>query len=151
MKEFIKQVTILVALMIIGMSASADDSIIGRWVQDESENGVSIRSYYDFESDGIMVQTIEIQSPRPKIDIVVSGKAVYSYKSGNIAYKCEPKDITVSRFYIEGADQNAIDYAIEEQRAEMSSQVYRFREVKVKGDKMTAVYNGNKITLKRVR
>ena len=146
-----KQLMVLVAIMVIGMSVSAADSIVGRWVQDESEHGVKILSYYDFGSDGKMVQTLVITSASPKMDINVSGKASYSYQSGNIAFKCEPEDITVSKFYIEGADQNMINAAIEQQKAEMSSKVFKLREVKVKGDKMTAVYEGNKITLRRVK
>lgn len=151
MKNVMKQLMVLVAVMVLGLSASADDSIIGQWVQDVSEQGVTIISYYDFGSDGKFVQDMLITSSSPKMDISVSGKGPYSYQNGTITFKCEPEDVTVSKFYIEGADQNMINAAVEQQKAQMASQVFKLSDVKVEGDKMTAEYNGTKITLCRVK
>lgn len=146
-----KQLMVLVAVMVLGLSASADDSIIGQWVQDVSEQGVTILSYYDFGSDGKFVQDMLITCPSPKMDISMSGKGPYSYLNGTLTLKCEPEYVTVSKFYIEGADQNMINAAVEQQKAQMASLVFKLSDVKVNGDKMTAVYNGTKITLRRVK
>ena len=136
-------------MMVFALSANAQNSaIVGKWKQNVNEGGVSVETVYDFHSDGTMIQTLEVTSP--KIEIVGGATCKYTYENNTITFKFEVADCNFSKFTIEGVPQSMIDQAIEMQKSEMAKQVQKLTDVKIEGDKMTCVFNGQRITLVRI-
>lgn len=151
MKKLLKVTFLLMAFTMAFTSFAADNDIYGKWRTVANEQGVSAVSTYDFNPSGIVTQIFEINCPTPKIEIAGSGACKFTYKDNTITFKFNASDLNFSKFYIEGVDKSLINAAIEQQRKEMTNQTFRMTDVKVTGDTMTAISDGQKITLTRVK
>lgn len=150
MKRFI-YFTMCLCSMLVAVSCSnkADNELIGKWEQTVEQMGVKAELTYDFKNNGKMTQTLVMKNDYPKINIVADGTCSYTYSDDIIKFKFSSSDFNFDVYEIEGMSEEEVAAGMEAMKSGMVME-QEFTDVKIEGDKMTAKFNGQKITLKRI-
>jgi hypothetical protein len=97
------------------------------------------------------LEVSESESPKEVYLMIKSDEACdYTYENDIITFKCSSSDISFSEFYIEGVEDEAIEQSMAQMRSQMSSITNQITNVKINGNTLTGIFNGNQITLKRI-
>lgn len=131
-------------------SKNEETTIIGTWIQEVYQDGITAVSTYEFDDNGRMFQEVSMASSTPRMHIEASGPCDYTYENDIITFKCSSSDISFSEFYIEGVEDEAIEQSMAQMRSQMSSITNQITNVKINGNTLTGIFNGNQITLKRI-
>lgn len=135
-----------------GSKSVSDPSnpIVGKWEQIVEQNGMNVDAIYEFKSSGDLSQSMTVKSSNPKVNIKGSGKCTYTYENDVITFMFSGKDFDFSKFEIEGLPKSYIDQAMNEMKRSMTDMEQVWTDVVIDGNTMTAYFNGNTITLKRL-
>lgn len=131
---------------------SIDKSILGKWEQTVEENGSKVVSVYEFDESGKLSQTVSIKRDSPAMNIYCGGTVDYTYENNIITFKFDMSNFEIKEFQIEGLDEEELVAAMEQYKENIAGtkMEQQLRDVKINGDEMTAIFNGMKITLKRI-
>lgn len=142
--------TMLVALS--SCSSKGGNGLIGKWEQTIEQGGAKAIATYDFKDNGKMTQTMVMKSETPAINIDAEGTCDYTYSEAEktITFKFSATDFNFKTFEIEGISDDAMDVAMEQMKSEMVNLEQKFTDVNISGNEMTAVFNGQKVVLKRI-
>ncbi len=133
-----------------GKTSKADTDLIGKWEQIVNESGVEAVTIYDFMSDGKVEQTIQMSSKYPAMEIVGNGTSDYRYEDGVISFTFSASNFSFSKFEMEGVTDELVELAMEQVKSSMVNMEQQLQNVRIKGNKLTATFNGQDIELKRL-
>lgn len=145
--------TMCLCTMLIAMSSCSgkkENGIIGKWEQTVSENGVKAVTTYDFKEGGKLTQTFVMKNESPEINIEGEGTCDYTFADNTVTFKFSASDFNFKNFSIEGVSEDMVDMAMEQMKSQMVNMEQKFTDVKINGDKLTAEFNGQQVTLTRI-
>lgn len=142
--------TMLLVLASCSKSSNSDNPLVGKWQQEVDKAGVQATVTYDFKSDGTLTQTSVMNSESPYMAIEAEGTCDYSFNDNTITFTISAEDFNFSKFEIEGVPEEQIELAMEQQKSGMTGIEQSFTDVVIDGDILTANFNGQEITLKRI-
>lgn len=150
MKKIISLAMCLCTMLVVTAcsGAKSDNPLIGKWEQVVEEQGAKAEVTYEFDESGEITQTFSLTSSIMNVEAV--GNCEYTYENGTITFKFSADDLEFYKFEIEGVDQSIIDSSMEAMKDEMVNVEQTLSDVKINGDVMTAIFNGQQITLKRI-
>lgn len=150
MKNFKKMAMCLIAMMMTFAAYASDQDLYGRWVQNDTENGVVSITSYEFLPDGALNMMVVVQCPEPKVEMIAEIACAYTFKDKTITIKCETKDIDITKFEVEGLNPAMLQMAIEQQKQQIANQTIKLTNVRIDGDTMSVKFEGDNITLQKV-
>ena len=142
--------TMLLVLASCSKSSNSDNPIVGKWQQEVDKAGVQATVTYDFKSDGTLTQTSVMNSESPYMAIEAEGTCDYTFNDNTITFTISAEDFNFSKFEIEGVPEEQIELAMEQQKSGMTGIEQSLTDVVIDGDILTANFNGQEITLKRI-
>lgn len=145
--------TMCLCAMLVAMSScsgKSENGLIGKWEQTVDEAGAKVVVTYDFKESDKLTQTFDLKNDTPEMNIKGDGTCDYTYVDNTITFKFSASDFNFSKFEIEGVDNDMIDMAMEQMKSQMVNVEQKFTDVKIDGDKLTATFNGQEVTLKRI-
>ena len=154
MKRIVNYV-MCVCVMLVAMTACSgkgDNGLIGKWEQTVDANGVKTVVTYDFQNSGKLRQTMVMKNDALHIFIDAEGVYEYSYYEADktINFKFSGSDFNFKAFEIEGVSDDQVELAMENMKSDKVDIEQEFTDVNIEGDRMTAKFNGIKLTLKRI-
>ena len=82
--------------------------------------------------------------------IEAEGTCDYTFNDNTITFTISAEDFNFSKFEIEGVPEEQIELAMEQQKSQMTGIEQSLTDVVIDGDILTANFNGQEITLKRI-
>lgn len=138
--------TIMLSLPACG--GKSGEGLIGKWEQKINEEGGTAVSTYTFKENGELVQTLKIKSP--DVNIQGEGTCDYQYNGTTITFKFSASDFDFTKFEVKGISKSDLAAGMEMMRRQMVDMIQEFTDVKISGNTLTAMFNGQKVTLKRI-
>lgn len=140
------------AAMLFAFAAHAKidkSELIGQWVLTQTEKGINIISVYDFMDNDRMSQMVIMTGTSPKMTISANGTCDYRVEDGSIIFKFSGSDFEFTTFEIEGIPEDYIELAKQQIKSQMVNVEQKMTNVKIKGNKLEAKVEGEKVTMTR--
>ena len=137
-------------MVLSSCSKNADNGIYGKWEQTVEQGTMTATVTYDFKTNGILTQTMVMRNEEPVIEIEGEGNCRYTYEGDVISFNFSGKDFNFSKFKMAGYSDDMIESMMEQMKAGMVNVEQQITDVKIEGDELTGMFNGQKITLNRM-
>ncbi|MGM9821058.1 MAG: hypothetical protein ACI30D_00490 [Muribaculaceae bacterium] len=151
MKRLIFFTMCLCSFMLMTSCSGGDSPIVGTWEQIIDQSGVKAVVTYDFKDSGKLDQKMIMKNEAPAVDIDIEGTCDYTYNAedNTVNFKFSASDFDIKTFKMEGLTDDMVEMAKERMKTEMVNMEQNWTDVKIDGDKMTATFNGQQVTLTR--
>lgn len=130
--------------------AKAENGLVGKWEHVVEQAGAKAVVTYDFRENGMVTQTMVMKSESPLIDIEGEAEFEYKYADGVITFKFSGEDVHFPKFKMEGLSDEMVAMAMEQMKSSFVDVEQKITDVKIKGDKLTAMMQGIEITMTRM-